>query len=397
MWNPKARKWCIGRRNQFSRLQTASGDWKGKTVWMHCASLGEFEQGRPVLETIKKQYPAARIVLSFFSPSGFEIRKNYSGADIVCYLPMDDRINAKRFLKIIQPTLVIWVKYDYWYYFLREINRRKIPLLLIAANFRASQPFFKWYGGLWKKMLGYFTQIFVQTHYSVELLQEINVTSRVRIAGDPRFDRVISIAEENRPLPDFIQKFTGNSTTIVAGSTWPEDELQWIHFVEKNPGIKFIFAPHETDEQSIREVLLKFPTAIRYSEMEDHAEFMTNVMVVDNVGNLAFLYKLAHIAYVGGGFNESGIHNTLEAAVYGIPVVFGPQYEKFMEARGLIACGGAKSTNLPTDLEKIVSDYLNNDEKRIAAGKAAKDFVYAHRGATKAILKYIQENRLLMS
>lgn len=396
IWNPKARLWVNGRKNQFRKIESGIENNNAKTLWMHCASLGEFEQGRPVLESIKKEYPSYKVVLTFFSPSGYEIRKNYQGADHVFYLPSDSFVNAKRFIKIINPSLVIWVKYDYWYYYLTRINKQKIPLLLVAANFRESQPFFKWYGGLWKKMLSCFSQIFVQTRDSIELLISLGINNAI-ISGDTRFDRVITIAESTNKLPGFINDFTKNAQVIVCGSTWPEDEFQWLHFVQNHPMIKFIFAPHEIDASSIHEVQEKYPAAILYSAAEKDPENIEGkqVLIVDNIGKLSSLYSFATLAYVGGGFNESGIHNTLEAAVYGKPVIFGPQYEKFTEANGLIESGAAFSINTPVALEKQVNNLLENHDILIAAGNAAKDFVYQNQGATNKILLYIQENRLL--
>ncbi len=388
--------WVIGRKNWQFRMQKAIGNKNEKLVWMHCASLGEFEQGRPLLEAVKENYPGYKIVLSFFSPSGYEIRKNYSGADYVFYLPIDSKRNAQKLVQLLNPFLVIWVKYDYWYHILKQLHLQKIPVLLIAANFRASQPFFKWYGGLWKKMLGFFTRVFVQTEDSIKNLHTIGIKN-VSVSGDTRFDRVIKIAESPNELPQFVTDFCANAPVIVSGSTWPEDELQWIHYVKQNPHLKFIFVPHEIHESNIKDVLRKFTDGILYTLAEKNPEIIKNknVLIVDNIGKLSALYKFATIAYIGGGFNESGIHNTLEAAVYGKPVIFGPAYDKFEEAKKLIELEAAFSISTPVELEKKVNELLNNKSTLSKAEKAARDFVFLNTGATEKIMNYIQANRLL--
>lgn len=377
-------------------MQKAIGTKNEKLVWMHCASLGEFEQGRPLLEAVKENYPGYKIILSFFSPSGYEIRKNFSGADYVFYLPIDSKRNAQKLVQLLNPSLVIWVKYDYWYHILKQLHLQKIPVLLIAANFRLSQPFFKWYGGLWKKMLGFFTRIFVQTQDSINNLHSIGIEN-ISVSGDTRFDRVIKIAESPNKLQQFVADFCANAPVIVCGSTWPEDELQWIHYVKQNPNLKFIVVPHEIHESNIKDVLKKFTDGILYTKAEQNPEIIKNknVLIVDNIGKLSVLYKHATIAYVGGGFNESGIHNTLEAAVYGKPVIFGPAYDKFEEAKKLIELEAAFSISTPVELEEVVNELLNNKTMLSKAGKAAKDFVNSNAGATEKIMNYIQANRLL--
>ncbi len=396
LWNDKARLWVEGRKKWQSKLLLEIGNNKGKLVWMHCASLGEFEQGRPLLEAIKENYPDHKVVLSFFSPSGYEVRKNYSGADYVYYLPIDNKRNARKLVQMLNPTLVIWVKYDYWYHILKQLHLQNIPLILVAANFRPSQPFFKWYGGLWKKLLGFFTEIFVQSVDSIKLLQTIGIKN-VSVSGDTRFDRVIKIAESTNDLPQFISDFCGNAQVIVCGSTWPEDEFQWIHYVQQHPELKFIFVPHEIHESNIKDVQKKFTDAVLYSAAEKNNRILKekNVLIVDNIGKLSALYKYATIVYIGGGFNESGIHNTLEAAVYGKPVIFGPAYDKFEEAKRLIELEAAYSISTPVELEQIVNELLRVSNRIMDSGKAAKDFVYLNKGATLKIMDYIQANRLL--
>ena len=364
---------------------------------MHCASLGEFEQGRPLLEKIKKDYPLYKIVITFFSPSGYEIRKNYTGADAVFYLPMDSAGNAKRFIDIIRPDLVLWVKYEYWYYYLTELKKRSIPVLLVSGIFRESQPFFKWYGKIWTEMLHSFKHLFVQNENSLLLVQPL-LREKASFNGDTRFDRVIDIAEKVEEWPE-INLFCSGHIVIVAGSTWEEDETELIHYVKAHPEIKFIIAPHEVDKDNLADVKKEFKKSVFYSQLNAIKEVSanTNVLIIDNIGMLAKLYKYATITYVGGGFNSSGIHNSLEAAVYGRPVIFGPVYEKFAEAKGLVKCGGAFSISNALELEKLLNGLLNSEEKLLQSSTAAKEYVYQNRGATERIMHYIAENRLLIS
>jgi 3-deoxy-D-manno-octulosonic-acid transferase len=390
-WNPKAKLWLSGRKN-FPAITAKPGS---SVVWMHCASLGEFEQGRPVLESVKDQYPNAIIILTFFSPSGYEVQKNYKGADHVFYLPMDSAANAKKFIDTIQPTLVLWVKYEYWFYYLAELQKRNIPTLLISGIFREGQPFFKWYGSMWKKVLGAFTHFFVQNEASVKLLSGVGVTQNVSISGDTRFDRVIAIAEKFEPVAG-IEQFCGDSQVIVAGSTWEDDEAELVHYVKANANIKFIIAPHEIDVDNLKEVKAAFPNAIFYSELLQLQEkgITSNCLIIDNIGMLSRLYKYADVTYVGGAFGE-GLHNILEAAVYGKPIIFGPDYDKYAEAVDLIECGGAISINNALELEEELIYLLTNADELASASTEAKKYVYAKKGATEKISQFIQAKRLL--
>lgn len=375
-------------------------------LWMHCASLGEFEQGRPLLEAIRNKNPGLKILLTFFSPSGYEATKDYKGVDHIFYLPMDSPSNAARFIDAIKPSLVLWVKYEYWFYYLDELKRRSIPLILVSGIFRKNQPFFRWYGGIWKKMLHCFTHFFVQNEASKTLLESINVNQGITINGDTRFDRVIEIANNFQPIP-LIDEFCANAKVIVAGSTWEEDEVELLHYVKMNPQIKFILAPHEIHAENLASVKKEFPNSIFYSELEKSSTFNlilsgaegqpSNILIIDNIGMLSRLYKYATIAYVGGGFGTDGVHNVLEAAVYGKPVVFGPEYEKYEEAIGLLEAGGGESISDPLELEKLMNDLLDSETIRIQKGTAAKDFVYSNAGASEKIMNYIQEKRLLTS
>lgn len=366
---------------------------------MHCASLGEFEQGRPVLKKIIENYPDTFIVITFFSPSGYEIAKNDKDFKQVYYMPMDSPSNAKQLLAILKPDIVLWVKYEYWYYYLREIKRRNIPLLMVSGVYQSNQVFFKWYGGFYRSMLECFTHFFVQNSSSKEYLRKLVGEEKITISGDTRCDRVINIAENFKEVPG-IANFCGSKKVIIAGSTWEDDEAEWTHFVKTHPEIKFIIAPHEVDEENLADVKKEFSGSLFYSEWlktppPQNFDKETNCIIIDNIGMLSRLYKYATITYVGGGFGYNGLHNILEAAVYGKPVIFGPEYGKNFEAEDLIECSGAISIENALELEKIVSRLLNNEEEIKARGMTAKNYVYANAGASQKIIDFIQKNRLL--
>ena len=392
LWNEKARLWIRGRR-QFPSLPAGAA---AQRVWMHCASLGEFEQGRPLLESIKAQYPDVYIVLSFFSPSGYEVMKNYTGADYIFYLPADSKKNAAQLLDVLQPTMICWVKYEFWFYYLTECRQRNIPLLMVSGLFRQEQPFFKWYGLLWKKMLDCFTHIFVQNEESKELLAEINISLQVSVAGDTRFDRVIAIADKFEALP-LVEKFCSSSKVIVAGSTWEEDETELTHYVKANPQLKFIIAPHEIHKENLADVKKEFPQSVFYSALAADAPVKkdTHVLIIDNIGMLSRLYHYADITFVGGGFGSDGVHNVLEPAVYGKPVICGPCHTKFAEAVELVECGAGITISNALELEKVLTELWQDEKLLKQKCNAAREFVYAKAGATKKIMDYIQANRLL--
>ncbi len=395
--NPKAQKWLNGRRNIFATINSKLKTQDSKPIWMHCASLGEFEQGRPLLEELKSQNSEVKIVLTFFSPSGYEVMKDYKGADYVFYLPMDSPANTKKFLDAVNPSLVLWVKYEYWFYYLTEIKQRNIPAVLISGIFRKNQPFFKWYGAIWKQMLDSFTHFFVQNEESKQLLATLGFTQNVTMNGDTRFDRVLEIAENFTPVAG-IEKFCGDSPVIVAGSTWEEDEIELLHFVNVHKNVKFIIAPHEIDKTNLKDVKEEFPDSVFYSELEKGQPSAANVLIIDNIGMLSRLYKYATVTYVGGGYGADGVHNVLEAAVYGKPVVFGPVYEKFYEAIGLVNSGGAISIDGgPVKLETVLNELLHDETERKKRGEAARQFVQDNAGASKKIMQFIQEKRLLTS
>lgn len=399
LFNPKAKKWVQGRKHIFKRLETAVAG-TDNIVWMHCASLGEFEQGRPLIEKLRSRYPDYKLLLTFFSPSGYEVKKDYKGADWVFYLPMDGPRNAKYFLEIVNPALVIFVKYEFWYYYLKKIKYRDIPLLLVSALFWEKMSFFKWYGAIQRKMLSRFDHLFVQNAASKELMDKIGLSSITTISGDTRFDRVIDIAEKAEPLP-LIEQFIGNSKTIVAGSTWTEDEevLQKTITAINDPSLKLIIAPHEINEKHLSDIEKLLPTSVRFSQLPILLPATIGIpvstcLIVDNIGLLSRLYKYAYITYVGGGFGK-GIHNILEAAVYGKPVLFGPTFHKFKEATDLINKGGATSINNTNSCIDAVQKLLNNKEEYTIRCESSKKYVYTNKGAAEKIMNYIQEKRLL--
>lgn len=400
--NAKARLWVSGRKKLFERLSSAFYKNPYPVIWIHCSSLGEFEQGLPVLEGMKRSYPGHKILLTFFSPSGYEIRKNYQGADHIFYLPMDSPRNADRFLDIVQPSLVVFIKYEFWYYYLKEIRDREIPLLLVSGIFREGQPFFKWYGYLHRKMLTAFTCLLVQNAASARLLNSIGLRENVLISGDTRFDRVITIKNRFEPIP-LIEQFCEGHATIVAGSTWTEDDEELDHFANTHPETRWIIAPHAIESERLEECLRLYKHSMLYSAYSHAVENgipipeRINVLIIDNMGMLSRLYHYATIGYIGGGFGDDGIHNILEAAVYRIPVIFGPVYDKYAEAEEMIDEGGAFVIEDALELEEQLQQLLQQKELYQKAAAAAGDYVQAKAGATEKVLGFIQEKRLLTS
>lgn len=400
--NKKAMLWLHGRRGLFKKLAAAFHKNTNPVIWIHCSSLGEFEQGLPVLESIRKEYPGYKTLVTLFSSSGYEVRKNDKGADHIFYLPMDSPSHANRFLNIVQPSLIVFIKYEFWYYYLQEANQRNIPLLLVSGIFREEQVFFKWYGGFYRKLLSYFSYLFVQNTASVELLQSIGFHKKVILSGDTRFDRVIEIANRFDAL-EMIDHFCKDQQTIVAGSTWTEDDEELDHFANTNPSVKCIIAPHDIEAERLQECLSLYKHSMLYSVYEtayisgNTIPAEINVLIIDNVGMLSKLYHYATICYVGGGFGDDGIHNILEAAVFGKPVIFGPVYNKYFEADELLECGGAFSIEDALALEKILKALLENPEMLEKASKASAEYVKHRAGATEKVISCIQENRLLIN
>lgn len=389
-WNPKAKKWIDGRKNIFQNIKKEFQP-DAPVVWVHAASLGEFEQGRPLIEAIKQQYPTHKIVLTFFSPSGYEIRKNYDAADYVCYLPADTPRNAARFLDLIQPDLAIFIKYEFWFNYLNTLKKRNTPTLLVSAVFRPQQIFFRPYGQFFKQMLFCFEHIFVQDEASLSLLSQ-NDIQNATIVGDTRMDRVWQLSRQASKIP-IVDSFKANNDLLICGSTWPADEaLLFPAFQEiKNtpPNLKFILAPHQIDEPHIQQIEanLSLPS-IRYSQADAANVQDADVLIIDNIGMLSSLYRYGKYAYIGGGFG-SGIHNTQEAFVHGLPVLFGPKYNKFKEAVDLVAQGGAFVIEDSTALKKTLNN-LTDNVNYATASQVCLDYVQAHKGATERIMTYIE-------
>jgi 3-deoxy-D-manno-octulosonic-acid transferase len=383
-FNKKAKLWIQGRQHIIYPAFEQS-------IWFHFASLGEFEQGRPVLEQLRNTHPQRKIIITFFSPSGYEIRKNTPLADAVFYLPLDTAGNARKFIKAINPSIVVFTKYEYWYYFFREINKRNISLYIISGIFRPNQVFFKWYGGLHRKMLGFVSHFFVQDEQSKQLLTSLNI-NKVTISGDTRFDRVWTNTEHSKTLPE-IASFKNNQKVFIAGSTWPADEQLIMALTYQYPDWKFIIAPHEISKENIDDLVKLLPenSAIKYSQLTAlNPQSNTQTLIIDNIGMLSALYQYGDIAYIGGGFG-AGIHNTLEAAAFGLPVIFGPNYAKFKEAKDLIATGAGFTVNGADELNKITGTLINDKFHRLSAGKKAKDYVTGNVGATGIIVEYIEK------
>lgn len=396
-WNPKAKAWIEGRKLQEPVLnESLNKQHNSKTIWFHCASLGEFEQGRPLIEAIRTAFQQknceTRIILSFFSPSGYEIRKNYPGADLVLYLPLDSKQNAERFLNFTKPDLAVFVKYEFWHYYLSALQHRKIPTILVSAIFRKSQPFFQIWGGFHRKMLKNFTAIFVQDTNSKQLLDGLGLTGKTIISGDTRFDRVIETALNHNPVPA-LTIFCENHPVLVAGSTWENDEMlieEWFktYATKKDPVWKLILAPHEIHPEHLKNLQDRFPDALRYTQLDsnDTSLIQSNVLIIDRIGILSNIYYYATACYIGGGFNKSGHHNILEAAVYGKPTITGPIYEKFRESVELKKEGGSFTIRNSRELDNLMKniDFLK-------ANKIAASYVQQHKGATVLVVEWIMK------
>ena len=370
--------------------------YSAKVAWFHASSLGEFEQARPVMEMFRKRHPEYKIVLTFFSPSGYEVRKNHQGADIVCYLPPDTRGNARKLMQLMHPDVAFFVKYDFWFNYLQALHRRGTPTYLFSAIFRPSQYFFKPYGRWFAKQLQIYRHIFVQNEESMRLLKNICI-NRCSIAGDTRFDRVSDIARQAKHFPA-IDNFVGSGVPVlVAGSTWPQDEANLHSFIGKHSQpLKVILAPHLIDEGHLAQIehLFGADNYTRYSAIDnatpETALLQRQILIIDNIGMLSSLYRYATVAYIGGGFGK-GIHNTLEAAVFGCPLCFGPNHAKFREALQLIACGGAVPYSTAEQLCSILDGWLDNNESRKTAAEACLAYMQQNLGAVDTIMKTIEK------
>jgi 3-deoxy-D-manno-octulosonic-acid transferase len=388
LFNSKAKEWNLGRKGIFGKLERAISE-NDKIIWFHCASLGEFEQGRPVIEGIRSSYPGHKILLTFFSPSGYEIRKNYEGAEFIFYLPVDTPGNARRFISIVKPRLVFFIKYEFWFNYISELHKNKIPTFVVSAIFRKQQHFFKPWGGWSRRQLQKVTYFFVQNEKSLALLRMIKVY-HADISGDTRFDRVLSLAKEAAKLPA-IESFANGSKLLIAGSTWPADEdvlLEVIRSSDEN--YKLVIAPHEVHQEHIKQIRTKFEEfkPLLYSERESNAD--NKVLIIDMIGILASAYQYAHMAYIGGGFGV-GIHNTLEAAVRNIPVIFGPNYQRFQEAVELETLGGGFSIANAEDCIKVFTILAEDSSKYQRAARTAGEFVRSNAGASTKVLAKAQE------
>lgn len=387
--NKKARAWIEGRRNIIHRIDNQINT-ETRRVWFHFASLGEFEQGRPVLEDLKSQHPGISIVITFFSPSGYEARKDYPLADHVFYLPVDTRKNAMEFVRLVNPSIAVFTKYEYWYHYFKELHQRNIPLFIVSGIFREDQPFFKWYGGLHRKMLQMVSYFFVQNQHSKKMLNNIGI-GNVGVTGDTRFDRVVKNISQVAEIPA-VKAFCGESNVFITGSSWPQDETLIAGLTRSFPAWKFIIAPHEIDAGHIRAIEKLFSDCIKLSELKPSAP-EKQVLIIDNIGMLSSLYQYGDIAYIGGGFGV-GIHNTLEAAAFGMPVIFGPNYRRFQEAVDLIEIGASFSIETMEDLREKM-DYLDDKNVRDKIGEVAKKYVAGKAGATRFILDYLNSEGFL--
>lgn len=386
VFNRKPRKMVRGHWVVYDLLRQQK-EKEARYIWFHAASLGEFEQGRPLIEKIRERHPHYRILLTFFSPSGYEVRKNYAGADIVCYLPFDKPRNVKRFLDIIHPCMAFFIKYEFWQNYLDELHKRRIPVYSVSSIFRKDQIFFKWYGGSYRKVLKDFDQLFVQNETSKRFLSKIGV-NRVMVVGDTRFDRVWDIRCQAKELP-LVEKFKGSALTLVAGSSWSPDEDLFIEYFNTHPDIKLIIAAHVIDENHLVEIINKLKRSyVRYSKANEKNVLEADCLIIDCFGLLSSIYRYGDIAYIGGGFG-AGIHNILEAAVYEMPVIFGPRYGKFMEARELLENKGAFCVKTYDDL-KVLLDKMTADSKFLKeSGDNAGNYVKSRTGASELILSKI--------
>ncbi|WP_335339087.1 3-deoxy-D-manno-octulosonic acid transferase [Lutibacter profundi] len=380
-----------GRKITFSKLKKVISK-NDEVIWFHCASLGEFEQGRPIIEKLREENPTHKLVLTFFSPSGYEVRKNYKEADVVCYLPLDTKLNAKKFLDIVHPKLAVFVKYEFWPNILRELKKRNIKTILVSGIFRKNQPFFKWYGNWMRKTLQAFNHFFVQDENSETLLKSIGF-SNVTVSGDTRFDRVFEITQQNNQL-QFIEEFKNNTYTLVAGSTWEDDEKILVEYINNlaSENEKFIIAPHNINAKNIEELKASISKkVILFSDKKDKKLQNFQVFIIDTVGILTKIYSYANIAYVGGGFTNTGVHNVLEPATFGVPILIGPNYNKFLEVIDLVNKKACFSVNNSKKLYVLLKKFFQEEQKRKKAGKQALNYVVERTGATTKILYYLKK------
>lgn len=401
LFNEKVRKMWRGEREAFKILKQKV-DPNAKYIWFHAASLGEFEQGRPLMERIRKDYPQYKILLTFYSPSGYEVRKNYEGADIICYMPVDTRLNAIRFLRLVRPVMAFFIKYEFWSNFLHILKHRNIPTYSVSSIFREDQVFFKWYGRNYAGVLKCFTRFFVQNEESKRLLEGIGITA-VDVVGDTRFDRVLQIKEAAKQLPICEAFRTGVASSqsadvphhdfkvFVAGSSWPPDENIFIPFFNEHKDWRLLIAPHVIAEEHLKLILslIKGKKVVRYTQTTPEEAAEADVLIIDCFGLLSSMYNYGDVAYIGGGFGV-GIHNTLEAAVWNMPVIFGPNNKKFQEAQGLLNSGGGFEINTYEDFSGLMSSLMNEETFLKQAGDKAGTFVAHLAGATDKVLASVK-------
>lgn len=401
LFNEKVRKMWHGEREAFKILKQKV-DPNAKYIWFHAASLGEFEQGRPLMERIRKDYPQYKILLTFYSPSGYEVRKNYEGADIICYMPVDTRLNAIRFLRLVRPVMAFFIKYEFWSNFLHILKHRNIPTYSVSSIFREDQVFFKWYGRNYAGVLKCFTRFFVQNEESKRLLEGIGITA-VDVVGDTRFDRVLQIKEAAKQLPICEAFRTGVASSqsadvphhdfkvFVAGSSWPPDENIFIPFFNEHKDWRLLIAPHVIAEEHLKLILslIKGKKVVRYTQTTPEEAAEADVLIIDCFGLLSSMYNYGDVAYIGGGFGV-GIHNTLEAAVWNMPVIFGPNNKKFQEAQGLLNSGGGFEINTYEDFSGLMSSLMNDETFLKQAGDKAGTFVAHLAGATDKVLASVK-------
>lgn len=389
-FNPKAKLWISGRKSWKNKMKQAISP-DDKVIWVHCSSLGEFEQGRPVMEKIKKEFPYHKLAVSFFSPSGYEVRKDYQGADYIFYLPLDTPKNAKQLIKILHPEVLILVKYEYWYNLLKRLQKKDIPVIVISAVIKEDNLFFRPFGSWFRKIIAGIEHFFVQDNDSKNLLESIGI-EKVTVSGDTRFDRVKEIREANARV-EFIEKFKGNSKLIVAGSTWPDDEEILVKFInEKMPDDwKLIFAPHNIKEKEILSLSEKInkKTAV-YTKSDQNQIENSQILILDTIGMLTKIYAYSDVSYVGGGFTKTGVHNTLEPTVFGVPIIFGPNYENYFEAIDLLENQGAVRFIDQYDFDQKMTNLIENEDERKLRGNAAENYIQGKPNSTELIIDYLK-------
>ena len=391
LFSPKIKLFVEGRKPVFEIL-TAKIKPNDKTIWFHAASLGEYEQGLPVIEKIKEKFPHHKIIITFFSPSGYEVRKNNTVADVTVYLPLDTKKNAQQFLKLVHPEIAFFIKYEYWPNYLNELRKLETPTYLISGIFRENQMFFKWYGGFYRKALETFTYFFVQNESSKKLLLQLGKTNAA-VSGDTRFDRVATILEKDNSL-DFIEAFKNDTLTIVVGSSWPKDESLLVDYINQtSEKVKFIIAPHNIKSEQIQELKNSISKkAILFSEKENQNLADFDVFIIDTIGILTKIYSYANIAYVGGGFGNPGVHNILEPATFGVPIVIGSNFSHFAEATALVNLDGCISISNKNELFDAFSNLISNEDIRHEKGHICGTFVRMNKGATTIIMNNILPN-----